>query len=205
VPRRALGWALAAYGALGLALVVAGLPIGFDLAGRIERLAASADATLSAAGNSAAAASVALEGLETGLTRSEASSEDAAALAREAALTLAALGSAMEISIFGAQPLLPLAADFRDTSAQANALATELDGITSALATSRGDLDEVSLQLSALAIEIEELRGLTSERTAGVPPVRPFVILLLAWLAIPAIGSLALGIAIVAGWSVRLA
>lgn len=205
MPRRALGWALAAYGALGLALVVAGLPIGFDLAGRIERLAASADATLSAAGNSAAAASVALEGLETGLTRSEASSEDAAALAREAALTLAALGSAMEISIFGAQPLLPLAADFRDTSAQANALATELDGITSALATSRGDLDEVSLQLSALAIEIEELRGLTSERTAGVPPVRPFVILLLAWLAIPAIGSLALGIAIVAGWSVRLA
>ena len=194
MPRRALGWALAAYGALGLALVVAGLPIGFDLAGRIERLAASADATLSAAGNSAAAASVALEGLETGLTRSEASSEDAAALAREAALTLAALGSAMEISIFGAQPLLPLAADFRDTSAQANALAT-----------SRGDLDEVSLQLSALAIEIEELRGLTSERTAGVPPVRPFVILLLAWLAIPAIGSLALGIAIVAGWSVRLA
>jgi hypothetical protein len=194
VRRRALAGGLIAYGLLGLALVALALPISLDFAGRVERLAASADGTLRAAGTSASAAAEALEGLDQGLGRSAASSGAAARLARDSGATLDSLATAMQLSIFGAQPLLPLADDFATSADQAIELGDQLDGITESLATSQQDLGSLRAEIDALALEIVELRGATAEQPAGAPPLTAAGIVLLAWLAVPALASLGAGL-----------
>lgn len=192
--RRALAAGLIAYGLLGLVLVVLALPISVDLAGRVERLASSADGTLRAASASASAAAEALDGLDEGLGRSAASSGAAARLARDAGATLDSLAAAMQLSIFGAQPLLPLADDFATSADQAAELGDQLDRITDSLTISKGDLGVLHAQIDALAVELTELRGATTERAAGAPPLTAVGVVLLAWLAVPALASLAAGL-----------
>ena len=116
--RPLLAWSLILYGILGLGLVLSGAVIGLDVASRIERLATSADGTLAAAVRSTDAAADAFTNVDASLSESEASADAAADLARDASATLASLARAMELSVFGAQPLLPLAGEF-DTSANA--------------------------------------------------------------------------------------
>ena len=192
--RRALAAGLIAYGLLGLALVILALPISLDLAGRVERLAASADGTLRAASASASAAAEALDGLDQGIGQSAASSSAAARLARDAGATLDSLAGAMQLSIFGAQPLLPLADDFATSADQAVELSEQLDRITDSLTISQGDLGVLHAEVDALAVELTELRGATTERPAGAPPLTAVGVVLLAWLAVPALASLAAGL-----------
>ena len=199
VSRRGLGWLLVVYGAMGLALVTGGAFIGLDLAGRVERVAAEADTTLMAAARATEATADAFENVDGSLAEARASSDAAAALAREAAGTLASLAVAMELSVFGAQPLQPLAGEFAASADQASALADTLDDVGSSLGDTRTDaarigpeLTTLSEQLSALGADPERPRG-----TVGSPPLRAFVVLLLAWVGMQAFVSLVAGITLV--------
>ena len=127
--RRTLAAALFVYGAVGVALVVVGIVVGMGLAARIERLAVSADDALAAAARTTRATADAFTSVDDNLDQAGASTRTAAVLAREAAGTLSSLAIAMEISIFGAQPLVGLAADFNDSAEQATELADALDGV----------------------------------------------------------------------------
>jgi hypothetical protein len=187
--RPLLGWALVVYGILGLVLVVGGAAIGLGLASQVERLAVTADGTLAAAVRSTDAAAAAFANVDSSLTEAETSADAAASLSRDASGTLASLARAMELSVFGAQPLLPLAGEFDASSAQASALGETLDRLGGSLGDTRTDVARIGTGLEALSAELATLREANGSG-GSAPPLRLFVALLLAWLLVPAVGAL---------------
>lgn len=192
---RALGWSLLAYGITGLALVVVGAIGGLEMAGRVEDLAVQADTTLAAAERATQATADSFTGVDDSLAEGEASTDAAAVLARDASLTLDSLANAMSISILGTRPLQPLAADFAASADQASALADTLEGVGDSLADTREDMTLIGSELDQLAVELGALRGASSTDGAA-PPIRLFVMMVLAWLALQAVGALIGGLAL---------
>ena len=188
--RSTLGWGLIAYGVLGVALSIVGFTFGLDAAGRLERLAAASDVTLEAAARSTAAAADAFASIDASLVSAEASVSQASTLAANSAETLDALSAAMDLSVFGARPLQPLADEFADAATQADALAATLADTSGSVSDVRGDADAIGVELEGLASELEALR-------ASVPtdpiPIRGLVALLIAYLTLPAVAALVAG------------
>ena len=193
--RRLLGWSLVLYGLLGLAIVLGGAVVGLDVAARVERLASAAGGTLDAAARSTEAAGDAFTNVDASLADSQESAEGAADLALEASGTLDSLARAMELSVFGAQPLLPLASEFAASADQAASLAETLDRVAASLDETRGDVSGIGVQLDRLATQLAVLQE-SSGAGGTAPPVRPLVILLLAWLLVPAVGGVIGGLAV---------
>lgn len=186
---RAFGWALLAYGLAGLVLVVVGSVGGLEMAGSVENLAVQADTTLAAAEEATRATADSFGGVDDSLGEGEASTDAAAVLARDASGTLSSLANAMSLSILGTRPLQPLAADFAASASQASALADTLDGVGDSLSATREDMTRIGDELDQLAVELGALRDASS--TGGsAPPVRLFVIIVLAWLGLQALAAL---------------
>ena len=101
--RRTIGWALIAYGVIGVVLLVAGAITGMDAAARIERTALVAGGTLSAAARATRAAADSFTSIDGSLAEAQSSADTAAALSRDASATLDSLAAAMGITIFGSQ------------------------------------------------------------------------------------------------------
>lgn len=190
---RALAWALIVYGVLGLALAITGAAVGLDMAGRVERLAGDADGTLAAAARATRAAADSFDNVDASLTNAEDSAVAAAALARDASGTLRSLAVAMDLTIFGSRPLLPLAEEFTTSADQASTLAETLDAVGGSLGDTRTDTAVVGTQLGLLADRLEAVGG---PGAGDAPPVRLFVGILLVWLLLPALGSLVVGLAL---------
>jgi hypothetical protein len=186
--RPLLGWALIVYGLLGTTLVVGGAAIGLGLASQVERLAVTADGTLAAAVRSTNAAAAAFGNVDASLTEAQTSADAAASLSRDASGTLASLARAMELSVFGAQPLLPLAGEFEASSEQASALGGTLESLGGSLGDTRTDVARIGTELEALSAELAALREANGP-AGSAPPLRAFVVLLLAWLLVPAVGA----------------
>lgn len=167
---RTLGWLLVVYAAIGLLLIVAAVAMGLPMVGRVQRIADSANGSIQAAAGSARAASEALAGFDDSLTQAEESASDAAALSRDAAGTLDGLAAAMNVSILGTQPLVGLADDFAASADQLVQLGDSLEQIGQALATSQGDVDQVTLELQGLSDQLTELAGATEAELAGADP-----------------------------------
>ncbi len=193
--RRTLGWALIAYGMLGIALIVGGAPAGLSLAASVERLAVTADDTLRAAVTSTEAAAAAFVNVDGSLAQAESSAGSAAQLSRDASGTLASLAAAMELSVFGVQPLLPLAGEFETSASQASALGDELADVAGSMGGTREDVARIGTELSGLSTELGKLREAGGSGSAP-PPIRAFVLLLLAWLMVPAVGGIVGGAAL---------
>ena len=194
--RRARAWGLILYGLAGLTLLIAGAAIGLETASRVERLASDADGTLAAATRATEAAADSFADVDASLAEAQASATAAAALSRDAAGTLRSLSVAMELSLFGSQPLLPLAAEFVTSAEQAEALAETLTSMGGSLGDTRTDAVRVGTELEVLATQLESLRGSSGTADSSPPPLRLFISLLLAWLAIPAVGALIAGLAL---------
>lgn len=193
--RRPLAWGLIIYGILGLALVVIGAVVGLDLAARIERTAALAGGSLEAATRATRAAADSFDSVDGSLTEAQTSADGAADLARDASGTLDALAAAMNLSILGSQPLAPLSDQFGTSADQADQLAETLESVSTSLGDTRTDVATIGVELDLLSRELEELSELSGTES-GSPSIRLFVGLLLAWLAIPAIGALLYGAAL---------
>jgi hypothetical protein len=195
--RRVLAWALVLYGAAGLALAVTGAGIGLDLATRVERLAADADGTLAAAARATRAAADSFENVDSSLSDAQDSAAAASALSRDASGTLRSLALAMELSVLGSQPLLPVAEEFATSADQAADLADTLAVVGDSLGDTRTDLVVVGTELGRLADRLESLRSAGgADDGSDPPPLRLFVILLLVWLLLPAIAALVTGLAL---------
>ena len=188
--RSTLAWGLVAYGLVGLALSVIGFTFGLDAAGQLERLAAATDTTLEAAARSTAAAADSFDSIDASLESAEGSIAQAATLSADAGATLDALSAAMNLSIFGAQPLQPLSDEFADSADQAEALAATLEGSAGSVSDVRTDADAIGVELDALADELEALRDSVP---ANPVPIRGLVALLLAYLTLPAVAALVAG------------
>jgi hypothetical protein len=192
---RAFGWALLAYGVAGIVLVVVGAVGGLEMAGRVENLAVQADTTLAAAEAATRATADSFGGVDDSLGEGEASTHAAAVLARDASATLGSLANAMSLSILGTRPLEPLAADFAASAGQASALADTLDGVGDSLSATRGDMTVIGEELDQLAVELGALRD-ASSTNGSAPPVRLFVVIVLAWLGLQALAALVGGLAL---------
>ena len=191
--RSTWGWGLVGYGVLGLLLVAGGILFGLQVAERIERLASASDGTLAAAARSTQAAAESFASVDTSLLNAQDSAAQAATLAAEASSTLDALSVAMNLSIFGSQPLQPLAAEFATSADQAEELAETLGSVGGSLSDTRSDAAVIGVELEGLASELEALRQATPDDPI---PVRGLVALLLAWLAVPSVAALVAGVAL---------
>jgi hypothetical protein len=187
---RNLAWGLVAYGLVGLVLSIVGFTFGLDAAGQLERLAAASDATLEAAARSTATAADSFDSIDASLVNAEDSIAQAATLSADAGATLDALSAAMNLSIFGAQPLQPLADEFADAAEQAGAL-------SATLGTSAGSVSDVQADAAAIGVELEglaaQLEALRDTLPANPIPIRGMVALLLAYLTLPAVAALVAG------------
>ena len=188
--RSTLAWGLVAYGVAGLILSIVGVTFGLDAAGQLERLAAATDQTLEAAARSTAAAAASFDSIDDSLVSAEDSVAQAATLSADAGATLDALSAAMNLSVFGAQPLQPLADEFADAADQAGELATTLATTAGSVSDVQADAAAIGVELEGLADELEALRG-------SVPPdpvpIRGLVALLIAYLTLPAVAALIAG------------
>lgn len=193
---RAAGIGLTAYGLIGIVLIAVTLLVGGAALGRVERLTGSLNGTLTAAATTARSSVKALGNLQEGVATSSTAAHDASGLVDQASATSAQLGAAMTLSILGAQPLLPMAASFNDLSTQLHGLSGDLRSIGSALDTSASDLEGLQLDMERLTTRLESLDTSSGIVTGG--NLRLALLALLTWLAIPALGSLLLGIALLA-------
>jgi hypothetical protein len=193
-----MAWALIVYGVMGLLLVVGGAVIGLDAAARLERLTLTAGGTLDAAARSTRAAAESFTSIDSSLSEAGASADAAAVLAREAGATLDSLAVAMQLSVFGAQPLISLADEFATSADQAVDLADQLDSVGGSLGETRTDVSVIGVELEILSHELEALQS-SGTGDGGSPPLRLVIGLLLAWLAMPAVGAIVFGLALLRG------
>lgn len=190
------GWALIAYGIAGVLLLLVGAVAGMDAAARIERTAVVAGGSLAAAARATRAAADSFTSIDGSLAEAQSSADTAANLSRDASATLDSLASAMGISIFGSQPLAPLAVEFSTSADQADQLGDTLDSVSGSMSETRTDVAVIGVELDALSDQLETLQAATDTGSTS-PPLRLFIGLLLVWLAIPAIGALVYGFVLV--------
>lgn len=192
---RTAGWSLVAYGLTGLALLMLAVVIGTGPVTSAEELLASLDGTLQAAADTARSSSAALLSVDAGMQQAQTGTRDASTLVANAAATSGQLADAMGLSILGTQPLAGLADDFRTIATQLSDLSTSLSTVGDALATSTSDLAAVRADVDRLAVEVELARAETGPGSGfGEGSLRLAYLALLAWLVLPAIGALVVGI-----------
>jgi hypothetical protein len=196
---RVLGVALILYGAFGLLLAGAGSVVGIGMATRVEQVTTDVEGSLQAAASTVQRASTSFQGFERSLVEADAAARNAASVARDSSATMASLGGAMSITIFGAQPLLPLARDFERGAEQLTVLAGDLDRLAGALVANRDDVREIRADLAVLGERLDQLSGSVpgdAVATAQGPPLRLLVIGLVLWVAIQAAGAIVCGVLI---------
>lgn len=174
------------FGATGvvlLALVAIVLEDAFRQVELVDTSGPMAQAT-SAIGDAAAA----FAGFGTSISEAERSATGAATTSRNASATASRLADTMSLSFFGAQPFLPLAQGFRQQATDLDAMATDLDRLATALHQNQSDI-------STLRSDLADLHSRLA--VSGVPlplgTLRLLVGLVLLWLVVPALASLALG------------
>jgi hypothetical protein len=205
--RRYLGLGLAAYGLAGLALLaVAGAVIG----GTIQELSVAGTtvgeqrdalvATLRATSLTMRNASSGVGNVGQSLTAAHASADHAAGLARSMGNTMRGLSGAMNVQIFGTQPLAGLTSGFDSAAGQSDELAGDLDALGSALTQNTTDLETSRQDLAALSERVDLLVASVETIPFGGGQ-EPFVaelifVALLIWLAVPAVASIVVGVAL---------
>jgi hypothetical protein len=205
--RRYLGLGLLAYGLAGvLLLAVAGAVIG----GAIQQLSVAGatvgeqrDAllgTLRATSLTMRNASSGVGNVGESLTAAHTSADHAAGLARSMGNTLRGLSAAMNVQIFGTQPLAGLTSGFDNAAGQSEELAGDLDAVATALAQNTTDLETSRKDLAALSDRVDLLVAAVETTPFGVAQ-EPFIaelvfVALLIWLAVPALASIAVGVAL---------
>lgn len=179
---RMIAFALIAYGIAGLVLLsILGMAI-LPMTNTIDTIAhSSADVS-----DALASTRDAFDGFGASLTEAQRSAERAATAARSSSRAATDLANGMSLSIFGAQPLLSLATGFRQQGTDLAALADELDQLAASLASNGDDVRELRGEVATLHARATAL-GTT---TSGPSWLVPALLLLLAWMALPALGAL---------------
>lgn len=197
--RRRLGAALTAYGAVGVvllgaaAILVAGLldggrgPLGLEAERR--QLVEVLDATGRALGDAETAARDAGDSLATTATAAGSGSRFSADLGS----TLRRLAASLRISILGSQPFLGPADDFDRVAGQAGGVAADLDAAAASLRLGAEDMNVLADDLAAMRREVVQLRDGMKD-VLQIDQWRLAVAAILAWLAVPAVLGLAIGL-----------
>ena len=210
--RRALGAGLTAYGLAGLVagILVLGatLAVATGLEPAVQSIDRQRDAIVASLEHSASAldqvATVA-DDAAGGVERAAAIASKSADVSRRIADTLTRLASTFgSFEILGNQPFASLTADATQVAAQLRGIATDIDALGISLGrTARGippltaEVRAISTDLSALGTELAAL-----ELSAAAAAFRWLVVgilVLAAWLLVPAVVSLIAGILLLRG------
>lgn len=209
--RRRLGLGLLAFGASGLALVLAAAFLVLasfsaieDAATGFERQRAEIVGLLGPASAAMADAASSASNAGASLSETGAAAERGAKLTARLADSFDGLAGLGTLEILGARPFASTAAQFTAVSAEARALSADLTTTASSIQTNVADSQAVAADMRALADRLDRLRVSVGDATttpgtreSSTPPAfglaRLVLIGLLAWLAVPAIGSLWLG------------
>jgi hypothetical protein len=156
-PFRLMGLALIANGVLGLALVGVAL-------GALGPLLARASVAADSAGDSLAATALALDqtstsfdGFSKSLNDAKSSSAHASQLLNDASTTSAQLADAMSISVFGAQPFLPMAQSFRRNTDELRGVSADLSTLSEAIGHNANDVVAVRDSVRVLRDRVQQL------------------------------------------------
>ena len=207
--RRRLGAALLAFGAVGLALVVAAgaLVLGSlsavnDAATGFERQRLEIVAMLGPASSALSNAATSASNAGTSLSETSAAASQAAQLTTRLAESFEGLASLGSFEIFGARPFGQLSGQFAAVGIEARALSADLATTAQLMTQNIADSQAVAADLRALAAQLDRLEASLGTSSGGVTganaslPVdlaRIVLLGLLAWLAVPALASLWVG------------
>jgi hypothetical protein len=211
--RRAIGAGLIAYGLVGLVagLVIVGatLAVGAGLEPAVASVDRQRDAIVASLEHSAAALdhAAAIAGdAATGAQQAAAIASQSADVSRQLAETLSRLSSTFgDFGILGSKPFEPLAEDAAQVADQLRGIATNLDALGISLGRIAREIPQLAVELDAVAAELTTLA--TELATFAVPDAAAEafrwlvvgVVMLVAWLLVPALASLVAGIALLRG------
>lgn len=205
---RAVGSVLIAYGVLGV-LLFAGVAYAverpIDEAGRltvsIEGQRGALLASLEQASATIDEAAVGMRGMDASLEQAGQATDRAAQLSVGVAVSMYELRNAMELTVFGVQPLIGLAAGFDETGQQLELLAQDVAAIGSALEANRDDATAVADSLTQLSRTVEDLTGAVADgpvlevSSDALDGVRLAIYGVIGWMLALAVGCIAGGVA----------
>ena len=202
------------YGLAGIALLAATLLLTLASVGTVEGLARSlrdegpggVPARIAVVGSALDDARDALDGFESTLGGTSDAAQSGERLSRRLATSLRRLSTALDVTILGTRPFAGVGTEFQSVASEADALADDLDSTSTSLELNRAALRGLATELGDLRDQLDALRGTMASPVAGgttgglVPAAETFalsrlvLVLLLAWLALPATVAVALGI-----------
>lgn len=214
--RRRLGVGLFAFGATGIALVLAALVLVLgslsaidDAATGFERQRAEAVAMLGPASAALTDAATSASNASGSLTQAGSAADRAASLTTRLAESFDGLAVLGTFEIFGVRPFAGLDQQFSAVAADARGVSTDLSATASSLRANVVDAQSVATDLRALAAHLDRLEaslGGPGAGTAGgsgastasdlhLPILAAEIVVLglLGWMAIPAVAACWLG------------
>jgi methyl-accepting chemotaxis protein len=198
VDRRRAGIVLTAYGAAGLVLL--GIAMAFVLGafddGRgplgLEAQRGGLLELLDSSRLVLADAEAAARDADDGLSSTSDAARDASRFTADLSLTLRSLAASLRLSILGSQPFAGPADDFDRVAGQAAGVAADLDQAAASIALASEDMGSLASDLGAMRARIDGVKANLAGIDAG--RWRSLAAAVLAWLAMPALVSLWLGL-----------
>jgi hypothetical protein len=141
--------------------------------------------------------------MEPSLAQSRTATDRAASIAEGVAGSMFGLSNAMQLTIFGAQPLIGLAVSFEQTGSQLQLLSGEVAAIGAALDANADDVRTVALSMDAMGASVDALidsirEGPRLELSLGtLGGLRLAVFAVLGWLLLLALGAVAAGVYVI--------
>lgn len=197
--RRWVGAGLALYGALGLTLILLLLalvvaprgggdgPLGLD-AQRRQLLG-----VVDVSSDTLRDAETAARGVDVTLLSTGGAAASAGTFMGELATTMRGLATSLRITILGSQPFAGPADDFERVAAQAATVAADLDLAASSIRLGAADMVALADQIAAVRAEVQQIRAVLAQ-PFDEGPWRILAAVVLAWLAVPAVLSLWVGL-----------
>jgi hypothetical protein len=139
----------------------------------------------------------------TSLDDAKSAIDRASTISHGVATSMYGLRDAMNVSIFGAQPLSGLSGSFDTSGQNLDALGDDISSIGVALDANRADSATTSANLSALADSVHTLTGTVAAgpsvaiSTSTLDEIKLAIYLVAAWLVLLALGCLAAGLYLV--------
>ena len=197
LPVREIGIALVGLGAVGIiAVIVAFLVVG-GIVARLDAMTAAAEGPLRSTARTLSDASDAFDRFGSSLAQARRSSQHASELVVDTGETLDGLADTMSIQIFGTQPLLPAAEGFRNAAAQLDGLGADLEALSETLGENVDDVETTGENLRLVRDEMDTLLAAfegDKGSDGGVGLATLGIYILLAWLALMALGSAVMGV-----------
>ena len=201
--RRRVAWGLVAYGLVGIVLaatcaflLLRSMPLLASVDRQRTEIVHSLDLTADAIADIELGAGRAGDSLRS----AAASARNAATLSDDLAATMASLrDTSTDLSILGSHPFGPLADDFDRVAGRANSLASSMTALAGSLDLNTADFESVRTDAVALRFQVARLRdtlaGDGASLAGSLGGLMLVALAVLLWLTVPAIASLALGIA----------